>query len=62
MLSVSRPFRLARQGPTNREIALTLFITSRTVEGHLPSVFRKLRLDSRDELAGALSGSAPASA
>jgi DNA-binding CsgD family transcriptional regulator len=57
--SERRVAELARQGLTNREIAQTLFITARTVEGHLTSVFRKLRLDSRDELASALSGGAP---
>ena len=39
---------------TNREIAQTLFITARTVEGHLTSVFRKLRLGSREQLEAAL--------
>jgi DNA-binding CsgD family transcriptional regulator len=48
----------ASQGLTNREIAQTLFVTARTVEGHLTSVFRKLQLASRDELASALEGSA----
>ncbi len=42
------------QGLTNREIAQSLFVTPRTVEGHLTSVFRKLDLDSRDGLAGAM--------
>jgi DNA-binding CsgD family transcriptional regulator len=45
----------ASQGLTNREIAQTLFITTRTVEGHLTSIFRKLRLGSRNELNAALS-------
>jgi DNA-binding CsgD family transcriptional regulator len=49
---------LASQNLTNREIAQTLFITARTVEGHLTSVFRKLRLDSRNELRAQLAGSA----
>jgi DNA-binding CsgD family transcriptional regulator len=44
----------AGQGLTNREIAQTLFVTSRTVEGHLTSIFRKLQLDSRADLAAAL--------
>jgi len=44
----------ASDGLTNREIAQTLFITARTVEGHLTSVFRKLRLDSREQLPAAL--------
>ena len=48
--SERRVAELASQGLTNREIAQTLFVTARTVEGHLTSVFRKLRLDSRDEL------------
>jgi DNA-binding CsgD family transcriptional regulator len=44
----------ASDGLTNREIAQTLFITARTVEGHLTSVFRKLQLDSREQLPAAL--------
>ena len=44
----------ASHGLTNREIAQTLFVTARTVEGHLTSVFRKLQLASRDELRAAL--------
>jgi DNA-binding CsgD family transcriptional regulator len=57
--SERRVAELAGEGLTNREIAQTLFITARTVEGHLTSVFRKLMLDSRDELPAALAGSAP---
>jgi DNA-binding CsgD family transcriptional regulator len=56
--SERRIAELASQGLTNREIAQTLFITARTVEGHLTSVFRKLRVNSRDDLA-ALVGGAP---
>jgi len=41
---------------TNREIAQSLFVTARTVEGHLTSVFRKLGLDSREQLAGVMAG------
>jgi DNA-binding CsgD family transcriptional regulator len=44
----------ASQGLTNREIAQTLFVTGRTVEGHLTSIFRKLQLQSRNELAAVL--------
>ena len=57
--SERRIAELAGEGLTNREIAQTLFVTARTVEGHLTSVFRKLRLDSRDELPAALAGGAP---
>jgi DNA-binding CsgD family transcriptional regulator len=56
--SERRSAELAGQGLTNREIAQTLFVTARTVEGHLTNVFRKLQLDSRDELSTAL-GSSP---
>jgi DNA-binding CsgD family transcriptional regulator len=52
--SEHRVAELAGQGMTNREIAQALFVTARTVEGHLTSVFRKLRIESRDELPGAL--------
>jgi len=34
--------RVAADGLTNREIAQALYVTARTVEGHLTSVFRKL--------------------
>ena len=56
--SERRIAELAGQGLTNREIAQMLFITARTVEGHLTSVFRKLGVDSRDELPAALAGGA----
>ena len=52
--SERRIAELASEGFTNREIAQQLFVTDRTVEGHLTSVFRKLRLDSRTELPAAL--------
>jgi DNA-binding CsgD family transcriptional regulator/tetratricopeptide (TPR) repeat protein len=52
--SERRIAELAGQGLTNREIAQTLFITTRTVEGHLTSIFRKLRIDSRNELQASL--------
>ena len=57
--SERRIAELAGEGLTNREIAQTLFITARTVEGHLTSVFRKLRVQSRDELHAALASGAP---
>ena len=52
--SERRVAELARDGMTNREIAQSLFVTARTVEGHLTQVFRKLDLSARDELAEAL--------
>jgi ATP/maltotriose-dependent transcriptional regulator MalT len=45
---------LAGRGLSNREIAQTLFVTNRTVEGHLTNVYRKLRVDSRTKLQAAL--------
>ncbi len=57
--SERRIAELAGGGMTNREIAQTLFVTARTVEGHLTSVFRKLHLDSRDELSATLTEAAP---
>ena len=57
--SERRVAEFAGQGLSNREIAQTLFVTARTVEGHLTSVFRKLQVDSRDELSAALAGGSP---
>jgi DNA-binding NarL/FixJ family response regulator len=55
-----RVAELAAQGPTNREIAQALFVTPRTVEVHLSSVYRKLEIGSRAQLAGALGAPARA--
>jgi DNA-binding NarL/FixJ family response regulator len=52
--SERRIAEFAGEGLTNREIAQNLFVTARTVEGHLTSIFRKLQLDSRHELPAAL--------
>ena len=52
--SERRVAEMAAEGPTNREIAQALFITQRTVEVHLTSVYRKLGISSRSQLAGAL--------
>jgi DNA-binding CsgD family transcriptional regulator/tetratricopeptide (TPR) repeat protein len=60
--SERRIAELAGQDLTNREIAQMLFITARTVEGHLTSVFRKLEVDSRYELPAALAEGVPVSA
>jgi len=48
--SERRVAELAGSGMTNREIAQALFVTARTVEGHLTHVFRKLDIDSRTQL------------
>ena len=46
--------RLARDGLTNVEIGARLFLSPRTVEWYLHSVFAKLGIDSRKALSGAL--------
>jgi DNA-binding CsgD family transcriptional regulator len=58
--SERRIAELAAEGLTNREIAQTLFVTARTVEGHLTHVFYKLDVKARTELSAALA--APTSA
>jgi DNA-binding CsgD family transcriptional regulator len=45
-----RVARLAVAGRTNREIAATLFMSVRTVEGHLSHIYRKFGIRSRTEL------------
>jgi DNA-binding CsgD family transcriptional regulator len=52
--SERRVAELAAEGLTNREIAQGLFVTMRSVEGHLTRVFGKLDLSSRDQLTAAL--------
>jgi DNA-binding CsgD family transcriptional regulator len=52
--SERRIAELASEGLTNRQIAQTLFVTARTVEGHLTKVFQKLDVKTRTELAAAL--------
>jgi DNA-binding CsgD family transcriptional regulator len=42
---------LVAQGCTNREVAATLYLSERTVEGHLSRVYAKLGVRSRVELA-----------
>ena len=56
--SERRIAEMAAEGPTNREIAQTLFITQRTVEVHLTSIYRKLAITSRSQLAAALADAA----
>jgi DNA-binding CsgD family transcriptional regulator len=52
--SERRIAELAADGLTNREIAQTLFVTARTVEGHLTNVFYKLDVKTRTGLPAAL--------
>jgi DNA-binding NarL/FixJ family response regulator len=49
-----RVARLAAEGMSNREVAQALFLTENTIETHLRSVFRKLDIRSRSQLARAL--------
>ncbi len=49
-----RVARMAAEGMTNREIAQAFFLTENTIETHLRSVFRKLEIRSRSQLARAL--------
>jgi DNA-binding CsgD family transcriptional regulator/Tfp pilus assembly protein PilF len=52
--SERRAAQLAAAGLSNREIAQNLFVTARTVEGHLTHAYRKLAITSRDQLPAAL--------
>jgi ATP/maltotriose-dependent transcriptional regulator MalT len=52
--SERRVATLATKGMTNKEIAQSLFVTTKTVEMHLARSFSKLHIRSRTELAGAL--------
>jgi DNA-binding CsgD family transcriptional regulator len=49
-----RVARLAAGGLGNREIAERLFVTEKTVEGHLGAAYRKLGIGSRSQLEAAL--------
>jgi DNA-binding CsgD family transcriptional regulator len=48
--------QLAAEGKTNREIAQALYVTMKTVEGHLARVYPKLDIAGRAELADVLRG------
>jgi DNA-binding CsgD family transcriptional regulator len=52
--SERRIAELAAEGLSNAQIAQTLFVTARTVEGHLTHVFQKLDVTARTELPAAL--------
>jgi DNA-binding CsgD family transcriptional regulator len=49
-----RVAEMAARGRSNREIGEALFLTRRTVELHLTGAYRKLEIESRDELRAAL--------
>ena len=49
-----RVAQLAAGGLTNREIAQSLFVTSRTIEAHLTQTYLKLAITSREQLTTAL--------
>ena len=51
-----RIVRLAAEGRSNREIAHELYVTLKTVEGHLSRAYTKLGIGGRGELADALEG------
>ena len=52
--SERRVAQLAAAGLANREIAQHLFVTARTVEGHLTHAYQKLDITSREQLPAAL--------
>lgn len=52
--SERRVAQMATEGQTNREIAQALFVTPKTVETHLSHVYRKLGIQARSQLSGAM--------
>jgi DNA-binding CsgD family transcriptional regulator len=48
--------RLAAEGHSNREIAQELYVTLKTVEGHLSRAYTKLGIEGRGELSRVLEG------
>jgi DNA-binding CsgD family transcriptional regulator len=60
--SERRVAAMAAEGLSNREIAQSLFVTLRTVETHLSSVFRKLDVSARTQVATALAAAEEAPA
>jgi class 3 adenylate cyclase/DNA-binding CsgD family transcriptional regulator/tetratricopeptide (TPR) repeat protein len=57
--SERRVAQMAAEGSTNREIAQALFVTPKTIEVHLSSVYRKLGINSRSQLSGELAEPGP---
>ena len=58
--SERRVAQMAAEGMINRDIAQSLFVTEKTVETHLGHAYAKLKVRSRTELQGALTGSVAA--
>jgi DNA-binding CsgD family transcriptional regulator len=54
--SERRVAQMAATDMSNKEIAQALFVTVKTVEVHLSSVYRKLQISSRRQLNSALTG------
>ena len=52
--SERRVAEMAAENLTNKDIAQALFVTPKTVEVHLSSVYRKLEISSRAQLPDAL--------
>ena len=55
--SERRVAQMATEGQTNREIAQALFVTPKTVETHLSHIYRKLEIQARSQLPGAMAES-----
>jgi DNA-binding CsgD family transcriptional regulator len=49
-----RVAELVTKGMTNRQVAVTLFMSAKTVEAHIARAYRKLGIRSRAELGGAM--------
>jgi DNA-binding CsgD family transcriptional regulator len=49
-----RVAQLAARGMTNVQLAQELFVTTKTIQTHLTSTYRKLHIDSREKLPTAL--------
>ena len=57
-----RVAELAVAGMTNREVAQVTYMSAKTVEAHLASVYRKLGIRSRAQLGARVAAPAPADA
>jgi DNA-binding CsgD family transcriptional regulator len=55
--SERRVARLAAQGKSNPEIAQHLYVSRKTIESHLSAIYRKLDINSREQLARSMEAS-----